>query len=67
MNAFADFHEIVGLESYSFGFGNPDSYGHAPDERFRLESLQLGQRAYLSIIMKAANAFSKSNNDKTEL
>ena len=36
VNAFADFHEILGLESYSFGFGDSDGYIHAPDERFRL-------------------------------
>ena len=54
VNAFADFHTITELECYSFGFGEPDSYGHAPDERFRLSSLHRGQRAYLSIIMEAA-------------
>ncbi len=53
VNAFAQFQE-AGLECYSFGFGEPDGFTHAPDERFRLSSLHRGQRAYLSIIMEAA-------------
>ena len=36
VNAVAHFHEVLGLESYSFGFADGDGYVHAPDERFRL-------------------------------
>ena len=60
VNAFADFHEIASLESISFGFGATDSMQHAVDERFRLYSLQLGQKAYMSLILKAAKLFGKT-------
>jgi len=57
VNAFADFHDILGIQSISYGFGAPDSFQHAPDERMRLYSLHLGQRAYVSLILKAARLY----------
>ena len=56
VNAFADFH-AAGIESISFGFGAPDSFQHAPDERMRLSSIHLGQRAYASLVLAAARLF----------
>ena len=106
VNAFADFHEILGLESYSFGFGDSDGYIHAPDERFRLsrycrfsfshsylpmfvigiesiecanladiyvhacsyistyDSLHMGQDAYVSMILQAAETFGTTTKDE---
>ena len=63
INAMAYFHEILGLETYSFGFGEPDGYIHAPDERVRLSNLHRGQRGYLSIIMEAAEIFGKPKDE----
>ena len=57
VNAYADFSEVLQLNSISFGFGTVDSYQHAPDERFRLESLHLGQRAYLKMMIAAAKKY----------
>merc|ERR1712178_317580 len=54
VNAFADFHEIVNLESLSYGFGAGDSYQHAPNDRMRFSSLYLGQKAYLKLILQSA-------------
>ena len=67
VNAMADFHEVVGLETYSFGFGDRDNFVHAPDERFRTSSLHRGQKAYLSILTKSAKLFGKTNNSQSEL
>ena len=57
VNAYADFIEILGLNSISFGFGGMGAYLHAPDERFRVSDLYLGQQAYLKVILAAAEAY----------
>ncbi len=51
------FHSVLGLESISFGFGAQDSHQHAVDERMRLASLHAGQRAYVSLVLSAAQLF----------
>ena len=62
VNAYADFVEILGLNSISFGFGGMDSYLHAPDERFRIRDLHLGQQAYLKVITAAAEAYERKSS-----
>ena len=57
VNAYADFFELLQLNSISFGFGMTDSYQHAPDERFRLQSFHMGQRAYLKMMAAAAEKY----------
>ena len=38
-------------------------YIHAPDERFRTSSLYMGQDAYLSMILSAAEAFGGARDE----
>jgi len=67
VNAFDEFHSILGIESISFGFGAQDSHQHAVDERMRLASIHAGQRAYVSLILNANALFSASLDPKDEL
>ena len=67
VNAYADFVDILKLNSVSFGFGMTDSYQHAPDERFRVESLHLGQVAYLKMMASASEKYGASGEAHSEL
>ena len=67
INAVTKFHEVIGLETYSFQFSDIDSSCHAPDERFRLSSLHRGQKAYLSMILNASTLFGTTNDNISEL
>ena len=57
INAVTLFKEIAGLDTIVFAFSDTDDFVHAPNERFRLESLTRGQKAYARLILKLAREF----------
>ena len=58
INAVAAFKSVLGLDTVGMGFGGGDEFVHAPDERWRLRSLSLGQQTYARMIFKLARAYS---------
>ena len=63
--ATAYFHEVLGLETTLLSFGGEKDYIHAPDERWQVKNLSLGQRAYIRMIMKLAKTFGDISGLKT--
>lgn len=57
INAVTFFKEIVGLDTTVFAFSDMDDFVHAPNERFRVDSLTRGQKAYSRLILKLAREF----------
>ena len=54
--ATAYFHETVGTETVLLSFGSGWDQIHAPNERWPVRNLQLGQKAYIRMVMKLALA-----------
>jgi acetylornithine deacetylase/succinyl-diaminopimelate desuccinylase-like protein len=48
------FLQQLGVHTVNFGFGLPDEQIHAPDEFFRLESFERGQRGYVRLLHRLA-------------
>jgi acetylornithine deacetylase/succinyl-diaminopimelate desuccinylase-like protein len=51
------FRQILGVYTIIFGFGLPDERQHAPNEFFRLSSLERGQKAYGALWKRLAEKF----------
>jgi len=45
---------ILKTDFIFFSFGDPDNQVHAPNEFFRLESLDKGARAYVRLLLSLA-------------
>jgi acetylornithine deacetylase/succinyl-diaminopimelate desuccinylase-like protein len=49
------FLQQLGVHTVDFGFGLPDEQIHAPNEFFRLDSFERGQRAYTRLLRRLAD------------
>ena len=58
INAVAAFKTVLDLDTVGMGFGGQGEFIHAPDERWRMSSLALGQKAYVRMLLKLARAYS---------
>jgi len=56
--ATAYFHETIGVETVLLSFGGEGDQINAPNERWQVKNLRLGQRAYIRMIVKLALALS---------
>jgi acetylornithine deacetylase/succinyl-diaminopimelate desuccinylase-like protein len=45
----------LGVHTVNFAFGLPDEQAHAPDEFFRLDSFERGQRGYVRLLHRLAD------------
>ena len=58
--------QMMQLETVFLAFGIDDSRGHAPNERYRIQSFYQGQEAYVRMILKLSDAMGDMEGVKTK-